>query len=206
MNHKTAAIISVICCLLLSAAGTAFGIENVPDEYVKKRLKPKAEEAKTFCRSKGLNTEFCILIDMKRHSGKYRMFIWDFAKNSVTDAALCCHGYGTKRNKEKPEFSNAIGSRCTSQGKYKTGARAYSNWGINVHYKLHGLEKTNSNAFKRKIVLHSHNPIPSKEIYPKSMPPEYSKGCPMPDDIMMKKLDDRLKKIKKPVLLWIFND
>ena len=206
MNPKLVATVSVIFCLFLTPANTAFGIKNVPDEYIKKRLKPKADEAKAFCKSEGLSTEFCILIDMKRHSGKYRMFVWDFSKNSVTEAALCCHGYGMKSSKEKPVFSNVIGSHCTALGKYKTGARSYSNWGINVHYKLHGLEKTNNNAFKRLIVLHSHTPVSSKEIYPKSMPTEYSKGCPITDDVMMRKLDDKLKKTKKPVLLWIFGD
>ena len=35
-------------------------------------------------------------------------------------------------------------SYCSSLGKYKVGIRSYSKWGINVHYKLHGLEATNN--------------------------------------------------------------
>jgi hypothetical protein len=54
---------------------------------------------------------------------------------------------------KKPVYSNVVGSNCTSLGKYKIGKRSYSNWGINIHYKMHGLESSNSNAFKRHVVF-----------------------------------------------------
>jgi len=172
-----------------------------------KQINEKAEEALSFCKTNGYNTDFCILIDMKIHSGKYRMFVYDFNGKKVEREALCAHGCGKEDNKStgsQPLFSNEEGSLLTSLGKYKIGIRSYSQWGINAHYKLHGLESTNSNAFKRIVVLHSHTPVPSKEMYPLHMPMGWSFGCPVTDNETMTYLDEKLKNAEKAVLLWIF--
>ncbi|NDW09515.1 murein L,D-transpeptidase catalytic domain-containing protein [Dysgonomonas sp. 520] len=179
--------------------------ENTEQAEQRNNLKEKADSALVFCKRKGLNTDFCILIDMSIHSGRYRLFVWDFKKGSVIHKSLCCHGYGKKSTESKPVFSNVEGSYCTSLGRYKIGARSYSQWGINVHYKMHGYDKTNNNAFKRWVVLHSHTPVPSKEIYPSHLPLGWSQGCPVIDDASMTVLDKKFKKAAKPALLWIYN-
>ena len=171
------------------------------------KINEKAEEALLFCKSNGYNTDFCILVDMKIHSGKYRLFVYDFKAKSVEREALCAHGCGKDNKKStgsQPLFSNEEGSLLTSLGKYKIGIRSYSQWGINVHYKLHGLDTTNSNAFNRIVVLHSYTPVPSKEMYPVHLPMGWSYGCPVTDDETMTYLDGKLKNAKKSVLLWIF--
>lgn len=169
------------------------------------RLKAKADTAKQYCMNRGLNTDFCILVDMSRHSGKNRMFVWNFAKDTVEYSGLCCHGYGKNSRTDKPVFSNEVGSYCTSLGKYKVGIRSYSRWGINVHYKLHGLDATNSNAFKRIVVLHSYDYVPDYEIYPEHIPLGYSQGCTVISNELMTTLDGMLKKPRKQVLLWVYN-
>lgn len=168
------------------------------------RLKARADSAKAYCKSKGFSQQYCILIDFSIHSGKERFFVWDFAKDTIKIASLCCHGYGLESTQKKPVFSNVSGSYCSSLGKYKMGIRSYSNWGINVHYKMHGLDKTNSNAFSRLIVLHSHSPMPAREIYPEHLPLGWSQGCPVVDNETMRKIDTLMKEIKKPVLMWIY--
>lgn len=168
------------------------------------RLKAKADTAKLFCKQKGLNTEYCFLVDFSIHSGKNRFFVWDFAKDTIKYESLCCHGYGMKSTQTKPVFSNVEGSYCSSLGKYKMGARSYSQYGINVHYKMHGFDKTNSNAFKRWVVLHSHNPVPEHEIYPNHLPLGWSLGCPVINNEIMRKVDTLLKSVKKPILLWVY--
>ena len=90
--------------------------------------------------------------------------------------------------------------------RYKVGIRAYSKWGINVHYKLHGLEPTNDNAFKRIVVLHSYTPLPATEVYPSHLPLGMSQGCPVICNETMRQIDVLLKAETKPVLLWIYND
>lgn len=169
------------------------------------RLKAKADSALAYSKAKGFNTEYCFLVDFSIHSGKKRFFVWDFKKDVIKYSSLCCHGYGLKSTQLKPTFSNVEGSYCSSLGKYKTGERSYSQWGINVHYKLHGLEKTNNNAFKRWVVLHSHTPVSESEIYPKHLPLGWSQGCPVINDDMMRKVDALLKESKKPVLLWVYS-
>lgn len=169
------------------------------------RLKEKAQIAKEFCETKKLNTEFCVLVDFSLHSGRNRLFIWDFKRDTITHKSLCAHGYGKGSTKRTPVFSNVEGSYCSSLGKYKIGAKAPSQWGIKIHYKLHGLESTNSNAFKRWVVLHSYSPVPTQEIYPTHLPLGWSQGCPVVSDEMMRTLNDLLESEKKSVLLWIFN-
>jgi hypothetical protein len=189
----------MFCCLL--AATTVAGQED------SLRLKEKATEALAFCKEKHLNTDFCILIDMKIHSGKYRLFVWNFHQQKTDRKALCNHGCGKgelQSSGTKPLFSNTSGSLLTSLGKYKTGIRSYSQYGINVHYKMHGLETGNSNAFKRLIVLHSHTPVPENEIYPTHLPMGWSFGCPVTDNATMTYLDKKLKDSTKPVLIWIY--
>lgn len=179
--------------------------EKAERDIAFERLKTKADSAKIYCKKKGFSTKYCILIDFSIHSGKKRFFVWDFEKDSIKYASLCCHGYGQKSTVSKPVFSNVEGSYCSSLGKYKVMTRSYSSWGINVHYKMHGLEKTNSNAFKRIIVLHSHTPVSEHEIYPRHLPLGYSQGCPVISDESMRKVDVMMKESKKPVLMWIYN-
>ncbi|MDR1811317.1 MAG: murein L,D-transpeptidase catalytic domain family protein [Candidatus Fibromonas sp.] len=204
---KKIAVILGLFVLILSAFALVSGNGSQVSEVLDTRIDEKAKEALQFCKSNDCNQDFCILIDMKIHSGKYRMFVYDFKKQEVERKALLAHGAGKDDKKStgaEPLFSNEEGSWLTSLGKYKTGARAYSQYGINVHYKLHGLEASNSNAFKRIIVLHSFTPVSSFEIYPFHLPMGWSMGCPVTDDETMTWLDAKLKDTKKPVLLWIF--
>ncbi|QQT25240.1 murein L,D-transpeptidase catalytic domain family protein [Sphingobacterium spiritivorum] len=172
------------------------------------KLQEKAEEALTFCKQKKFSTDFCILIDMKLHSGINRFFIWDFKNKRILEEYLVGHGCGlnnwsSDESKDKAEFSNKDGSHLSSLGKYKIGARGYSNWGINIKYILHGLEKTNDNALKRIIVFHSWEKMNDAETFPQGSPEGW--GCPTVSNEAMKIIDARLRGAKKPVLMWIYN-
>lgn len=172
------------------------------------RLRTKAEKALVFARNEGFDLNHAFLVDFNIHSGKNRFFVWDYKADSILYSSLCAHGCGTGDNKSSftdIKYSNVEGSYCSSLGKYKIGVSSYSNWGINVHYKLHGLEETNSNAFKRIVVLHSYAPVPSSEIYPRHLPMGYSQGCPVINDEVMTEIDKLMKQKSKPVLLWIYN-
>lgn len=176
-----------------------------PTPTLEEILKPKADLTKEFCMKNGYNTDYCILIDFSIHSGKKRFFVWDFKSDSILLSSLCAHGYGKNSTASKPIFSNVEGSYCSSLGKYKIGIRSYSKWGINVHYKMHGLEPTNDNAFKRIVVLHSFEYIPEEETYPTHLPLGMSQGCPVISNETMRSIDELLKKQEKPLLMWIYN-
>lgn len=169
-----------------------------------KTVDKKAKEGFAFVKQNKMDTTVCILIDMSISSGKFRLFVYDFQKDSILLSGLCAHGSGiTTPVDDKPVFSNVENSHCSSLGKYKIGARSYSSWGIHVNYALHGLETTNNNAYKRVVVLHSWEGINDVEIAPQRLAQSW--GCPTVSNQMMEELDALLKTKKKPVLLWIFN-
>lgn len=174
---------------------------------IEKRLKDKAAEALIYAKQNGFDLKHAVLIDFNIHSGKKRFFVWNYETDSAEFSSLVAHGYGNDNYRStttKIIFSNVNGSYASSLGKYKIGIRSYSQWGINIHYKLHGLEKTNDNAYKRVIVLHSYEYIPESELYPLNLPLGYSQGCPVIDNSSMKKIDSLMKTKSKPVLLWIY--
>lgn len=210
-NMKKLIKLVLLITLFLALAGGVFEygrsgestIDQHTDHY--NRIKLKADSARSFCRQEGFNTRYCFLVDFSIHSGKKRFFVWDFKGDSIKYASLCAHGYGKNSTTTKPVYSNVEGSFCSSLGRYKIGIRSYSKWGINVHYKLHGLEATNNNAFKRYVVLHSFTPVPRAEIYPMHLPLGMSQGCPVICNEAMTRIDALLKTLKEPVLLWIYN-
>lgn len=164
----------------------------------------KVAQAFKFCKKNGYDTSTVFFVDMSIHSGKNRFFVWNFKTKKVTFEGLCCHGAGKESTGSTPVFSNENGSNCTSLGKYKVGIRSSSNWGIHTHYKLHGLESSNSNAYNRIVVLHSHDPVPETEIYPFHLSMGWSLGCPVVSNKLMRRLDGVLKNKNKPTLLWIY--
>lgn len=162
-------------------------------------IKEKAEEAYSFVKKNTMNDKFCILIDMSYDIYTRRLFVWNFETNSVMEKSVTVHGFGGGSDEENVVFSNTPNTYCSSEGKYRIGARSPSKFGIHIHYKLHGLEPTNSNAYKRTIVVHSYEQLFCD--YPMF---GSSAGCVVVCDDMMRYLDGLLKDESKPVLLWIF--
>ncbi|MFY9311423.1 MAG: murein L,D-transpeptidase catalytic domain-containing protein [Bacteroidia bacterium] len=186
---------------------TAFEEEKPYPKVDIARTRKIAREALEFCKKKKYNTDFCILIDMSLHSGVKRFFVWDYRKDSISHSCLVGHGCGDSSwsdddSKDCPKFSNVDGSHCSALGKYKIGERAHSDWGINIKYVLHGLEKTNDNAFDRFIVFHSWEQVADEEVYPDGTAEGW--GCPTISNNNMKIIDPLLKASKRPVLMWIY--
>lgn len=163
------------------------------------KLKTKATEAKAFVKSKGYNDEHCFLIDMSQPSGSPRFYVYDFKKDTLQNTGLVAHGNCFEYWLEGRRYSNVVGSGCTSLGKYKVGSSYTGKWGYS--YKLHGLEKTNDNAFERTVVLHSHSCVPESETTDEIC---QSNGCPTVAPDFLAALKRIINNSKKPVLLWIF--
>ena len=201
----------ILFLIILTSLFLNFQNQTINLAFVKENpsqtIRPKAEQALDYCKTNHLNTEFCLLLDMHIHSGKNRLFIWDFEKDTIMSQGLCSHGccgnpWGEDYTADNPELSNAHGSHCSSLGKYKIGSCGWSNWGINVNYQLYGLEATNNNANARQIVLHGWEMLSDTEIYPSGSPEGW--GCPAVSNDFMRVLDDKLKGVDTNVLLWIF--
>lgn len=181
-------------------------------ETPKSEIKPKdyasyVNEAKSYCQKNNLNKDKFILIDLDLHSGLKRFFVYDLKSKKKTKSYMVSHGCGDHMwswtsSKEKAPISNEPDSHCSSVGKYVIGSRGVSQWGIKVNYVLIGKDKTNSNAIKRAIVLHSWEKISSDEVYPKGTPEGW--GCPAVSNESMKEIDVILKANKK-MLLWVIN-
>ena len=186
----------------------AFSLSAATPHLDTARTRQKAKEALKFCKAKGYNTQYCILIDMSLHSGVKRFVVWDFKKSNIFLSGLVSHGCGKypwsgATTANNPTFSNADGSHCTALGKYQVNGRAYSNWGIHVKYFLNGLESTNNLALGRQIVFHSWEQVAENDIYPYGTPEGW--GCPAISNNTMKIVDPLIRKQNKHLLMWIYS-
>lgn len=172
-----------------------YTIEN----KVKEKLEQKVIAAKKFVQQKNFNEAVCFFIDMSLPSGQSRFFLYDLKKDSTINKSLVAHGNCFEYWLEGRRYSNVVGSGCTSLGKYKVGASYTGKFGYS--YKLHGLDTSNSNAFERTVVLHSHSCVPSKETNDEIC---QSNGCPTVSPDFLIQLKAIINGSKKPVLLWIY--
>ena len=164
------------------------------------RLKQKALMAKDYAIDHGYDPTHCFLIDMRLPSGKNRFFVYNLEADTVEVAGLVTHGKGSENESGTLFFSNTANSNCTSLGKYKIGKSYKGNFGLS--YKLMGLDKTNSKAFGRAVVLHSYCGVPKEEVYPASIC--VSEGCPAVSPAFLTQLKKYMNESKGPILLWIY--
>jgi L,D-transpeptidase catalytic domain len=175
--------------------------KNTAHSITLQRLKANAAAIKEYAKANNFNTGYCFMADMQLPSGEKRFFIYNLAKDSVELAGLVAHGSGRNSSGSNVLFSNRPNSFCTSLGKYKIG-NAY-NGKFGVAFKLYGLDTTNSNAFKRFVVLHSHTCVPNEETAP--LPVCESLGCPTVAPLFLRELKKYIDQSEKPVLLSIYN-
>lgn len=163
------------------------------------RLKDVKQSLSLYTKKNGFNSSYAFVVDMKEHSGNKRFYVYDLQKDSVLSSGLVTHGYGNN-SQQSVQFSNVIGSNCSSLGHYKIGNAYYGRFGL--AFKLYGLDKTNSNALNRFVVLHSHPCVPDDEVYPSNIC--MSQGCPTVSPAYLQILKNYIEQSSKPVLLYIF--
>jgi hypothetical protein len=165
------------------------------DEKVAK----KAAEARRFVRTKGYNEQIVFLIDMQMASGQPRFFVYHLGKDSIINSGLVTHGRCNENWLEGRKYGNTVGCGCTSLGKYKIGYPYNGRFGL--AYKLYGLEASNSKAFDRFVVLHSHECVPENATADEIC---QSDGCPTVSPGFLQYLKPVIDRSSKPVLLWIY--
>lgn len=163
------------------------------------KLQSKAASAKAFVKQNHFDTSVCFLIDMSLPANHNRFFVYDLQKDSIQNSGLVAHGNCNQYWLEGRKYGNEIGCGCTSLGKYRIGKSYYGRFGL--AFKLYGLDKTNSNAFNRFVVLHSHDCMPDHEVAEEVC---QSNGCPMVSPNFLKQLESAIKTSKKSIMLWIF--
>ena len=170
------------------------------DKKLLLKLNDRALSVKRFVKSNGYNNSTCFLVDMSIESGRNRFFVYDLQKDSVLHTGLVTHGRCNEDWLSGRKYGNTVGCGCTSLGKYKIGNPYKGRFGL--AYKLHGLDSSNNNAYKRYVVLHSHDCVPNREVDP--APICQSDGCPTVSFSYLTKLAEIIDGSEKPVLLWVF--
>ena len=181
---------------------TSFNQINTKLKHASLRLKQKVIEAKNYVVPNGFNESIVFLIDMSIPSGKKRFFVYNLKKDSIETSSLVAHGAGSDVGSDVLVFSNKVNSNATSLGRYKIGSSYFGLFGLS--YRLYGLDSSNSNAFIRKVVLHSHKAVTDTECYPYHVGFE-SAGCPTVSPSFLKILTKYIANSTKPILLHIYN-
>lgn len=159
-----------------------------------------AHQLETYLKSQQFNNQIAFLVDMRIPSGKNRFFVYDFGAKKISAAGLVTHGSGSILDGDSLQFSNVPGSSCTSLGHYRIGKPYQGRFGL--AYKLYGLDASNSEAFNRFVVLHSHACVPEMEIAPLGICE--SLGCPTVAPSFLQKLAAIIDGAKAPIVLWIY--
>lgn len=187
----------------------------ITGQLTPKDLDERAEEALEYCNKNGYSTDYCLLVDYGRHSGRVRFFLWDFEKEKPALKCLCAHGYGKGSTARKPVFSNEPGSFCSSLGHYRVGReKTMSKPKGRKALLLYGKDKTNSNALQRGILIHPVG-LPNFPIYPLLIPVKVhkvlghkirpkSEGCITIPFRKYEKVSKVAKSSNKPLMLWVY--
>jgi hypothetical protein len=155
---------------------------------------------KLIAKNEKYSREIAFLVDMKIPSGKNRFFIYDLKANKIIDQGLVAHGSGSETGIQgRLKFSNINNSLSSSLGRYYVGKSYNGRFG--KAYKLYGLDKTNSNAYDRNIVLHEFERVPYTE---QDEPICNSLGCPMINEKYYMRIEKILDDSKKFIILNIY--
>lgn len=179
---------------------TAVIAKKISELKVDAKLRTTVSAAKLFTKKNNYNPLICFLINMSAESGSNRFFVYNLKTDSIQNMGLVTHGRCNQNWLIGRKYGNEVGCGCTSLGKYKIGASYYGKFGL--AYKLHGLDSSNSNAFKRFVVLHAHECVPYQEVSPAAIC--QSDGCPTVSPDFLKQLQAVIDKSAQPILLWIY--
>lgn len=144
---------------------------------------PSPEDLRRAVSKLPAGTRYVVMVDFGKSSAQERLFVYDLEEKEYIYSGVVQHGMGRNSTARKPEFSNEVGSKCSSLGMYRVAE--YSRiYGIDIVkipcFRLDGLSSTNSNARARGILIHpslSTTLLPF-EIWGMSLPLTFeSYGC-----------------------------
>ncbi len=175
--------------------------ENLDSIIQFTRINKKVKELNQFLKlNPDYNQDVFFLIDMRILSNYKRFFVYDNIHKKIIYEGLVAHGSGSETDEmDSLYFCNTPNSNCSSLGKYRVSYSYSGQFGKS--YKLYGLDKTNSNAFDRAIVLHKFKTIPDVE---QNYPITLSLGCPMVSNNFFSKLEKILDNSDKEILMCIY--
>lgn len=142
------------------------------------------------------DADYICFVNFKKWSCFDRLYIYDVRKKKYVYSSRVQHGSGGKSTVFKPEFSNKIGSNCSSLGLYKIIALNRMNRNRKVEcFRLRGLSSTNSNAESRGILIHPGYCFSLIPKFPGLVAPLIgSRGCFTVSILTMQRLKQYYKK------------
>lgn len=174
--------------------------EGTSQTFTMQIPKEKITELKTFIKGKNYNQDIAVFINYKIKSGKYRYFVYDFKNDKILQSAIVSHGSGSDTGiYGNLKFSNTENSYQSSLGKFEIKESYSGKFGKS--YRLDGLDKTNSNARSRAIVLHSLGCVSDLES---NQPACLSLGCPMLSPKSFKETAKYIDISDKTMILYAF--
>ena len=160
----------------------------------------KIVQIKNFVKDTKYNQDLVIFINFRIPSNKFRFFIYDLKNDKILEKAIVAHGSGSVvKGSNDLVFSNVENSYQSSLGKYQIGSSYVGAFGKS--YRLIGLDKTNSNASKRAIIIHPYYCISDVETQNLAC---LSLGCPMLSPNFFKVAEKYIDGSKKPMVLYAF--
>lgn len=132
------------------------------------------------------------IVDFALHSRNNRLFIFDLVDHKV-EGYLCAHGSGSEGKEDgfADVFSNVPNSKASSLGVYKC-TDTYVSKKNGLSLRLTGLERTNDNAKRRKIVIHGASYVSFENIRRNGRIGR-SSGCPAVENQYARKVIENLK-------------
>lgn len=126
------------------------------------------------------NDKYVVMVDYSKSIDEERLYIVNTKTGKIEMTSIVSHGVNSGKE-YATDFSNVIGSYKSSLGAYLTEQTYNGYYGYSLIVK--GLDKTNSNAKKRKIIFHST----------KKMKTKWSWGCFSLPEKNNKKIIDMIK-------------
>ncbi|MBS3915923.1 MAG: murein L,D-transpeptidase catalytic domain family protein [Bacteroidetes bacterium] len=186
-----------------SKAKKSSGFNKTADFEAKKISAQRAlhysDSIRKYLKRNGYSNRLLFVADMDLHMYVKRFYVIRPDSSKILNTFLVAHGKGLGSKWDSAVFSNVPGSLCSSKGKYKIGKSYFGEFGKG--YKLHGIDATNNNAFKRLVVFHYYNTQTTEEY---SRPSYMSSGCPMLAPANFKVCDSLIQKEKLPVMLVVY--
>ena len=136
------------------------------------------------------NNKYVVMIDYSKSIVSERLYLVNTKTHKIEMTSVVSHAWKSGLN-YATNFSNEEGTLKSSLGAYVTENTYYGTYGYSL--VLNGLDKTNSNAKKRKIIFHST----------KKMKTKWSWGCfALPEKNTRKIID----KIKGGCLVYVYKN
>lgn len=194
---------TIMLALLLLSCSKA---ENLPEKVMIEWDSPVssslAKKAFQYSKDHNLSQHYCIIVNYSIPSGYPRVFVYDFTKGETIYQGYTMHGTGKGSTDEKAVCSNEIGSHCSALGHFKITKRHGT---INPNgFFLEGLDKANSNAAKRHLMIHDSYWVNTYAGYRKYIPCDdiICQGCVTTTIEDMEFIGSLVKSESKNILLW----